>query len=130
VRESTIDRAQGLHPVLIAIAAWIVPGAGHLWAGQRAKGVVFLITLSAMFAVGLALQGRLFPFEPSQPLVALAAIADVGIGLPYLIGKALSLGVGTVTAVTYEYGNTYLIVAGLLNLLVVCDAWDLVTGRK
>jgi len=32
--------------------------------------------------------------------------------------------------VTYEYGNTFLIVAGLLNLLVVCDAWDLVTGRK
>jgi hypothetical protein len=32
--------------------------------------------------------------------------------------------------VTYEYGNTFLIVAGLLNLLVVCDAWDFVTGRK
>jgi len=49
---------------------------------------------------------------------------------PKLAGKALSLGGGTVTAVTYEYGNTFLIVAGLLNLLVVCDAWDLVTGRK
>jgi TRAP-type C4-dicarboxylate transport system permease large subunit len=86
--------------------------------------------LPLMFAVGLALEGRLFPFEPSQPLVALAAIANVGIGLPYLAGKALGLGAGVVTAVTYEYGNTFLIVAGLLNLLVVGDAWDLVTGRK
>jgi hypothetical protein len=86
--------------------------------------------LPLMFAVGLSLEGRLFPFELSQPLVALAAIADVGIGAPYLVGKALSLGGGTVTAVTYEYGNTFLIVAGLLNLLVVCDAWDFVTGRK
>jgi hypothetical protein len=130
VRETTIDRTQGLHPILIALAAWVVPGAGHLWGGQRGKGLVFLVMLPLMFAVGLALEGRLFPFELSQPLVALAAIADVGIGAPYLVGKALSLGGGTVTAVTYEYGNTFLIVAGLLNLLVVCDAWDFVTGRK
>jgi hypothetical protein len=35
-----------------------------------------------------------------------------------------------VTAVTYEYGNAYLIVAGLLNLLVVIDAYDIALGRK
>jgi uncharacterized protein DUF6677 len=130
VRETTIDRTQGIHPILIALAAWMVPGAGHLWSGQRAKGVVFLLTLPLMFAVGLGLEGRLFPFEPSQPLVALAAIADIGIGLPYLVAKALGHGAGTVIAVTYEYGNTFVIVAGLLNLLVVCDAWDLATGQK
>jgi hypothetical protein len=72
----------------------------------------------------------LFPFEVSQPLVALAAIADVGIGAPYLVGKALSLGIGTVTAVTYEYGNCFLIVAGLLNFLVILDAYDVALGRK
>jgi hypothetical protein len=130
VRETTIDRTQGIHPILIALAAWMVPGAGHLWSGQRAKGVVFLLALPLMFAVGLGLEGRLFPFEPSQPLVALAAIADIGIGLPYLLAKALGQGAGTVIAVTYEYGNTFVIVAGLLNLLVVCDAWDLATGQK
>jgi hypothetical protein len=56
--------------------------------------------------------------------------ADVGIGLPYLIARVLSLGAGSVLAVTYEYGNTFVIVAGLLNLLVACDAWDLAAGRK
>ena len=119
-----------MNPVLVALAAWFVPGAGHLWAGQRVKGVVFVLTLPLMFAIGLALEGRLFPFEPGQPLVALAALADVGIGLPYIIARALGLGAGAVTAVTYEYGNTFLIVAGLLNLLVVCDAWDLASLRK
>jgi len=116
--------------VLVALAAWFAPGAGHLWSGQRVKGIVFMVVLPVMFGVGLALQGRLFPFEPGQPLVALAAIADVGIGLPYLIARALGLGGGAVIAVTYEYGNTFLIVAGLLNLLVVCDAWDLASLRK
>ncbi len=33
-------------------------------------------------------------------------------------------------AVTYEYGNAFLIVAGLLNMLVVLDAWDIAVGRK
>ncbi len=31
---------------------------------------------------------------------------------------------------TYEYGNTFLIVAGLLNMLVVIDAYDVALGRN
>ena len=130
MRVTTIERTSGLNPVLVALAAWVVPGAGHVWTGQRTKGVIFLVVLPLMFAVGLALEGRLFPFDTSQPLVALAALADIGIGLPYGVARLLGQGAGTVTAVSYEYGNTFLIVAGLLNLLVVCDAWDLAVGRK
>ena len=37
---------------------------------------------------------------------------------------------GTVTAATYEYGNCFLIVAGLLNFLVILDAFDIAKGRK
>ena len=83
-----------------------------------------------MFAFGLALEGRLFPFELTQPLVALAAFADIGIGIPYFIAKALAMGNGEVTAITYEYGNAFLIVAGLLNMLIVLDAFDIAQGRK
>ena len=116
--------------VLLCLAAWAVPGAGHLWLGRRSKGLVFLIALPLMFAIGLALHGRLFPFDVSEWLVCLAAVADVGIGLPYFIAKALGYGSGDVRAVTYEYGNAFLIVAGLLNLLVVIDAYDVAMGRK
>ena len=66
---------------LICAAAWAVPGAGHLWLGRRQKGLVFLVTLPLMFLFGLWLEGRLFPFELTQPLVALAAFADIGIGV-------------------------------------------------
>jgi hypothetical protein len=83
-----------------------------------------------MFAFGLLLQGRIFPVELSQPLVALAALANMGIGLPYVIARAAGYGAGNVIAVTYEYGNTFLIVAGLLNTLVVIDAFDISMGRK
>lgn len=89
-----------------------------------------MIVLPGMFALGLAMHGRIFPIDFSQPLVALAALADIGAGAPYFIAKMLSYGAGNVIAVTYEYGNTFLIVAGLLNTLVVIDAYDVAMGRK
>ena len=116
--------------VLLCAAAWAIPGAGHLWLGRRAKGLVFLIALPLMFSIGLGLSGRLFPFDFSQPLVALQALADLGIGVPYFIASAIGAGVGNVRAVTYEYGNAYIIVAGLMNLLVVIDVYDVALGRK
>ena len=106
-----------------------MPGLGHLWLGRR-KGLIFLIVIPAMFALGLFLEGRIFPIEFSQPLVALAALANMGIGLPYFIARAMGQGAGDVIAVTYEYGNTFLIVSGLLNALVVIDAFDISMGRK
>ena len=115
---------------MICAAAWAIPGAGHLWLGRWQKGLTFLITLMLMFAFGLWLEGRLFPFEWSQPLVALAAFADLGMGIPFLIARALGAGAGRVIAITYEYGNAFLIVAGLMNMLVVLDAFDVAQGRK
>jgi len=107
----------------------LVPGLGHLWLGRR-KGLVFLFVLPTMFALGLFLEGRIFPVDFSQPLVGLAAIANMGIGLPYIIARMMGYGGGNVIAVTYEYGNTFLIVSGLLNALVVIDAFDVSKGRK
>jgi hypothetical protein len=116
--------------LLLCVAAWAVPGAGHLWLGRVQKGLVFLIVLPLMFTIGLLLEGRLFPFQWTEPLVGLAALADIGVGLPYVAAKMLGLGAGQVVAQSYEYGNTFLIVAGLLNALVVIDAYDVALGRK
>ena len=130
VRATTVERTQSGGLVLLCLASWVVPGAGHLWLGRREKGFIFLVALPMMFAIGLALQGRLFPFQMADILVCLEAIADVSIGLPYFIASALGFGTGDVRAVTYEYGNAFLIVAGLLNLLVAIDAYDIARGRK
>jgi len=130
VRATAAEETQSGTLVLLCLASWAIPGAGHLWLGRRSKGVVFLFALPLMFAIGLAIRGRLFPFDLSEPLVALAAVADVGIGIPYLIASALGYGAGEVRAVTYEYGNAFLIVAGLLNLLVIIDAYDVAMGRQ
>ncbi len=116
--------------MLLCLASWAIPGAGHLWLGRRNKGLIFLVTLPLMFAIGLSLRGRLFPFDFSDPLVGLEALADFGMGAVYFLSKTLGYGAGDVRAVTYEYGNAFLVVAGLLNLLVVIDAYDVALGRK
>jgi hypothetical protein len=130
VRATAAEETQSGWLVLLCLASWAIPGAGHLWLGRRSKGFIFLLALPLMFAVGLAIHGRLFPFDLSEWLVGLAAVADLGIGVPYFVAGALGYGGGDVRAVTYEYGNAFLIVAGLLNLLVVCDAWDIASGRE
>lgn len=130
MRATAAEETQSGALVLLCLASWAVPGVGHLWLGRRNKGLVFLVALPLMFAMGLAIRGRIFPFDLSDPLVALAAVADLGIGLTYFVARGFGLGLGDVRAVTYEYGNAYLIVAGLLNLLVVIDAFDVAMGRK
>ena len=126
--QETQTQSGGL--VLLCLAAWVVPGAAHLWLGRRSKGLVFLLALPLMFAIGIAIHGRLFPFDISDPLVCLEAIADLGIGAPYFLANAFGSGIGQLTASTYEYGNAFIIVAGLLNLLVIIDAYDVALGRK
>jgi hypothetical protein len=131
MRATTADREQsGVYTYLVCAAAWAVPGLGHLLLRRFQKGVTFLVALTLMFAFGLWLEGRLFPIEISQPLVALAALADIGIGVPFFIARMTGAGAGRVVALTYEYGNAFLIVAGLMNMLVVLDAFDVAQGRK
>lgn len=98
--------------------------------GQSGKALVFAAMLLPMYLVGLVLGGRLFPFQTVEPLMLLAAGAQWMIGAARLVTGWAGYGVGDVVAASYEYGNTFLIVSGLLNLLVMFDAGDVAKGRK
>ncbi len=110
--------------------AILVPGLGHALLGHARKAGIFFVVLMTMFAVGLAFGGRMLPFTFEEPLVFLGAAAQWVLLLPRMLAAIAGLGAGDVTAVTYEYGNTFLIVAGLLNALITLDVFDLATGRK
>ena len=117
--------------MLLCLASWAIPGAGHLWLGRRTKGLIFLVALPLMFAIGLALHGRLFPFDLSEPLVCLAALADLGIGVAVLSSRARSATAPARCARSPTSTATRSsIVAGLLNLLVVIDAYDIAHGPE
>lgn len=129
-REHPRDADFRVNTYSVALVAWLVPGAAHLWLGQTRKAIVFFVMLTGMFAVGLAFGGRLFPFQISDPLVFLAALAEWGQAVPRLVAAVAGAGQGDVVAATYEYGNTFLMVSGLLNMLVVLNATDVAAGRR
>ena len=114
----------------VVIVAWLIPGAGHVWHGDLRRGGILFVTLTLMFALGIAFGGRLFPFQLSEWLVFLAALAQWGVAVPRLIAGLAGAGEGDLVAVTYEYGNTFLMASGLLNALVVLDVFDRVRGLK
>lgn len=116
-------------PVTLGLA-WLFPGAGHLLQGQAGKALVFGAMLLPMYVCGLAFGGRLFGFQGVEPLMLLAAGAQWMMGATRLVAGWAGYGVGDVVAASYEYGNTFLIVSGLLNVLVMFDATDVARGRK
>ena len=118
------------NPLLYCGLGLMVPGLGHMALGRRGTGAVFLVSIGLLFVFGIRMEGELFPFEAAAPLTLLAGLAEMGSGVFYVAARMLGLGTGNPEAPTYEYGYAFLIVAGLLNLLVVLDAWDIATGAK
>jgi hypothetical protein len=114
----------------ICSGGWLIPGLGHVLLGRWIRGLIFTACVVAMFLMGMAMQGKLYGLEFEIPLQIFAFIANIGIGLPYLIAKYLGLGIGTMTSQSYDYGTTFLWVAGLLNFLIILDAFDIAKGRK
>jgi len=116
---------------IAGLLAWLVPGLGHLYIGDRGRGLVFMITISATFWAGIAIGGAGSTIDPqhrklwfsAQLLTGAQSLVAVGIhqkaiasypesNSAPIIGHWLSIDVGT----------HYTGVAGLLNLLVILDA--------
>jgi hypothetical protein len=114
---------------LVALA-WFVPAAGHLALGRRGRAAVFAAVIAIAAVTGFLLHGNLHRVVPGQPLSWLFTLGSMGLGAPYFLLR-WGLGYeGLPTAVGFEYGSVFLLSAGLMNLLLVLDVYDLATGRK
>jgi uncharacterized membrane protein len=109
--------------------ALIVPGLGHFYLGRRRRAVVFFLVVLFMFLTGIWLKGRLYTPEPGGLLSLLATVGSMGIGLLYFL--ALKVGpAGDITSITFEYGTAFMLTAGLMNLLLVLDSFDISENGK
>ena len=124
---------------LMGLAAWILPGTGHLLQGRWGRGLLLGGAVWIMFVCGLLVGGHLFGLVGREEGVAALlqvppAIANLGSGLLYLVCWASDTGFidssEQAKRATFEYGNTFLLVAGLLNYLSMLDAFDIRAGRK
>lgn len=119
-----------VNPYLAAAFAWLVPGGGHFALSRRGRGMTFFVIILLCLGIGVSLDGRL-PWQfANAPLTTLATLGALGSGLPCLM---LRLGFGyegDMTAAGYEYGGAFILTAGLMNLLLVLDAWDIAWGKE
>ena len=111
------------------IVGWLVPGGGHFLLRKWGRGALLAISILSMFALGLAMQGRLYA-NAHDILDMLGLAGDLGSGLLYFVGRALGLGTESVQLTTADYGTRFIVVAGLLNVIAAVDAHNLRTGRK
>lgn len=133
-----VPRRGSLRALAVSLLAWLLPGFGHLVLGRWLRGLAFGLLVGATAAVGVALRGRLYWFgygvsaapidpttSPESPLlIAAASVVSIGLGLPAAALRWVAGYQGDVTAPGYEYGTAFLLTAGLMNLLLVFDAWD------
>lgn len=115
---------------VLLLLAWLIPGLGHLLLGRTRRAPVFAVVILIAFAVGIALHGELILPKSGDPLSYLAFVAVLGNGVLFVAAKLLGLGAGVVTSASYEFGNTFLLTAGMMNLLLLLDVHDIVTGKK
>ena len=68
-----------------AFLAWLVPGAGHIYQGRYAKGMLFMVCILSTFLFGLGLgRGRCVYATDSTGKLNYYYIAQFGAGLPAL----------------------------------------------
>jgi hypothetical protein len=120
----------GVSSTMVLVAGWLIPGAGHLLLGKWVRASLLALSILCMFAIGIALQGKVYTPNTGDPLDMLGFAGDLGSGLLYVLARLLDWGRTSVQIATADYGTKFIVVAGLLNIVSAVDAHSLATGRK
>lgn len=120
----------GVSPMLVLVAGWLIPGAGHFLLKKPIRGALLLISIVGMFVTGILLQGKIYTPNTGDLLDILGFAGDLGSGLLYFLARLLDWGHASVTMAVADYGTKFLVVAGLLNIIAAVDAHSLANGRK
>jgi hypothetical protein len=114
------DRGQR-KPVLLG---WLVPGLGHWITGRRSRALFFGIQIVVLFLAGLAMAD----FRCVSPLDRhpIWAITQIPGGLLTVVAAITTAGLDIQRDnALYPVGCLYVGVACLLNLVALCDLYDL-----
>jgi hypothetical protein len=122
-----------MNPWVIGFIAWLIPGLGHILQGRTLRGALGGSTILLMFILGIIIGGHIYGLRETNEglLSSLFGLCDLGSGILYFLSRFAGLAVNErPEQATAEYGSVFLMVAGLLNLILALDAFDIRAGRK
>ncbi len=125
-----INNKSAVSPAVALFAGWLIPGAGHLLLRKPVRAALLFVSIVAMFAIGIALEGKVYTPNTGDPLDILGFAGDLGAGALYILTRMLDLGHSSVQIAIADYGTKFIVVAGLLNIVAAVDAHSLASGRK
>ncbi len=126
--KTTVDA--GTMTYVAPIAAWLLPGLGHLIQRRWIRGILLMLAVFTMFFAGLAMQGKVYAFNTGDLLDMLGFVGDIGSGALYFVARSMDWGIGNIHRAIADYGTKYIVVAGLLNVIAAVDAYHIAIGKK
>jgi len=115
---------------IVTLSAWLIPGLGHILQKRYVRGVLLMLAVCIMFFAGLGMQGKVYSFNTGDLLDILGFVGDIGTGVLYFLARAMDWGAGNIHRAVADYGTKYIVVAGLLNVIAVVDAYHIAIGKK
>lgn len=116
--------------ILAPVVGWLIPGAGHLIQKKWLRALLLMISVVAMFFLGIMMDGKVYSMNFGDVLDVLGFVGDIGSGALYLAARTLHWGRGAINVATADYGTKFVIVAGLLNVISAVDAYHIAIGKK
>lgn len=130
-----LSRADAIPSVLrmpvAALVGWLVPGAGHVFIGERARGVIFFVVISLTFWTGIAVGGVKNTVNTKDRYLWFLGQVCAGVHPMAAIVWSRNMDGPPAGAAGdprwIAYGHTedtavvYTAIAGMLNILVVLD---------
>ena len=118
------------HVAIALVLGWLIPGAGHFVVKKPIRGALLFVSIVSMFAIGCALQGKIYTPNTGDLLDILGFAGQLGSGLLYFLARTFGWGAASVVLATADYGTKFIVVSGLLNIVAAVDAHSLANGRK
>ena len=110
-------------PVAALVLGWILPGAGHAYAGRWGKAVLFFLCITGLVVAGLVLADGTNILPRRLWYAAQVCAGGPAVALTPVSQYVASRGPVDWADPFHEMGTLYTAVAGFLNLLVMMDAY-------
>jgi hypothetical protein len=127
---SETDLKQGSNATMIGVAAWLVPGLGHLLLRRWGRALTFFISAGGLAVTGYPLRGNVFPIHSIDSFGTLGFLADAGSGVFYFLSRFFEAAGADVSRASGDYGTRFIAAAGIVNVLAVIDAYEIARERR